>query len=318
MPVRLCVLIDIDCASDQHGTFVLFPVHRRVFLLDLDPHLLFLALIYLEHLKQSPCKHLDFRPSLPECCLLWQRRSSSTRPLSSTSTTATRSASSTTSSFTTVTRSSSSSASTTLSAPTASATAATCSNNAYDQCGGFFFLFGSSCCPSGYTCDYQSLWYSQCVPSATATPTASSSSNLTPSAAASSAAAPTSSSTSACKVGGGGSDGCTPYSVSAAGVTLPSGVTWQDGGHVNYQAIPKSQYKAGDTYLQHGSWSTQSFGVHFESLNNQPSGVYIGKSFYDFSGAAAAFPAGYCITWVQVAIYNQHFGEGGQAPVCTA
>ncbi len=103
----------------------------------------------------------------------------------------------------------------------------------------------------------------------------------------------------------GGSDAPTPYTVTAAGVTLPTGTTYVDGGHVNYRA----------TALD--GTGSRSFGTHFESLNNQPSGKYIGTSFYDFNGAATAFPDGYCVTWVQVAEYNEHFGEGGQKPVCT-
>lgn len=103
----------------------------------------------------------------------------------------------------------------------------------------------------------------------------------------------------------GGSDDPTPYTVTAEGVTLPAGATYVDGGHVNYRA----------TALD--GTGSKSFGTHFESLNNQPSGRYIGTSFYDFSGATAAFPDGYCVTWVQVAEYNEHFGEGGQKPLCT-
>lgn len=103
----------------------------------------------------------------------------------------------------------------------------------------------------------------------------------------------------------GGSDDPTPYTVTAGGVTLPTGTAYVDGGHVNYRA----------TTLD--GTGSRSFGTHFESLNNQPSGRYIGTSFYDFSDAATAFPDGYCVTWVQVAEYNEHFGEGGQKPVCT-
>src|SRR6478735_2698952 len=95
----------------------------------------------------------------------------------------------------------------------------------------------------------------------------------------------------------GGSDAPTPYTVSAAGITLPGGATFQDNGHVNVKTTNQ-----GDK------------GIHFESLNNQPSGQWIGKSFLPWS----AF--GYnsdtiCVKWVQVAGYNEHFGEGGQAPV---
>jgi len=134
----------------------------------------------------------------------------------------------------------------------------------------------------------------------------------------SSSTAPSATPSQTCNKNSGGSDGCTPYGVSWSGVTLPSGSVFADGGHVNYQAIPKSQYKPGQTYLTSGNgWTPQSFGVHFESLNNQPSGIYIGRNFYDWGLAAQAFPSGYCIIWVQVDVFNQHFGEGGQTPICT-
>ncbi|KAH8923767.1 carbohydrate-binding module family 1 protein [Atractiella rhizophila] len=121
---------------------------------------------------------------------------------------------------------------------------------------------------------------------------------------------------------GGGSDGCTPYTIGNTcsnginGLTLPPGKTFSDGGHVNYQAIPCSQYKCGQTYKSNSGWTPASFGTHFESLNNQPSGKYIGKSCYDFSGAYNYFGGSYCVTWVQSSDYNQHWGEGGQPPVC--
>ncbi|KAJ3268689.1 hypothetical protein HDV01_002367 [Terramyces sp. JEL0728] len=37
-----------------------------------------------------------------------------------------------------------------------------CSNTAYAQCGGAGFT-GSTCCPSGYTCNYSSQWWSSCT-----------------------------------------------------------------------------------------------------------------------------------------------------------
>ncbi|GAA5848596.1 hypothetical protein JCM9279_002712 [Rhodotorula babjevae] len=220
-------------------------------------------------------------------------------------------------SFSTVTRSSSSSSS---SAPSASASVNTCpTSNAWAQCDGFLWL-SKVCCPANYYCQYQSAFYSQCVPGTGSTVSASPTSTSTSKAASgtSSSAAPSATSSQTCNSKSTGSDGCTPYTVSWSGVTLPSPTVFQDGGHVNYQAIPKSQYKPGQTYLTSGNgWTPQSFGVHFESLNNQPSGVYIGRNFYDWGLAAKAFPSGYCIIWVQVDIYNQHHGEGGQAPVCT-
>ncbi|MEK8225936.1 hypothetical protein NKG05_07500 [Oerskovia sp. M15] len=93
--------------------------------------------------------------------------------------------------------------------------------------------------------------------------------------------------------------------MTAQGVTLPAGAVFRDGGHVNYRA----------TALD-GTGAT-TFGTHFEALNSRPSGVYIGTGSYDFSAAVAAFPDGYCVSWVQVAGYDEHFGEGGQGPVCT-
>lgn len=116
-----------------------------------------------------------------------------------------------------------------------------------------------------------------------------------------------------------GSGGPIPYTVTADGVTLPSGASFPANGHVNYRAT-----KLDGT-------GEKSFGVHFDPNNKQPGGRFIGKSFFGFTNypataqygaitnsAASAFPGGYCITWVQVSKYNEHFGEGGQQPVCTS
>lgn len=94
----------------------------------------------------------------------------------------------------------------------------------------------------------------------------------------------------------GGSDAPTPYTVDAVGITLPAGVTFPDNGHVNIKT------NLGD------------FGLHFESLNNQPSGQWIGQSHLPWS-AFGLDPAKVCVIWVQVSMYNEHFGEGGQPPV---
>ncbi|BGP54626.1 hypothetical protein JCM8202v2_002213 [Rhodotorula sphaerocarpa] len=199
---------------------------------------------------------------------------------------------------------------TTPAAPTPTPPGCTGLQSAYGQCGGQGYL-GATCCPTGYICSVSNPYYSQCVP-VSANPSSSSSSTTT-----SSAPQPTPTPQS-CNPTSGGSDGCTPYTVTAAGVALPAGQTYQAGGHVNYIAIPKSEYVPGETYLHPGSnWTPQSFGVNFDPNNGQPGGVYIGKSFFDFGLAAQAFPQGYCIIWVQLAQYNQHYGEGGQAPVCT-
>lgn len=93
-----------------------------------------------------------------------------------------------------------------------------------------------------------------------------------------------------------GSDGTTPYTVSADGIQLPAGDTFADGGHVNIET------NLGDA------------GIHFEALNNQPSGQWIGESFLPWS-AFGFDSATLCVSWVQVWLYPEHFGEGGQEPV---
>ncbi|QYF98938.1 hypothetical protein [Microbacterium sp. PAMC21962] len=94
----------------------------------------------------------------------------------------------------------------------------------------------------------------------------------------------------------GGSDAPTPYTVDAAGITLPAGASFTDGGHVNIRT------------------TTGSYSIHFEALNNQPSGKWIGASFLPWS-AFGLDAASVCVEWVQLAEFPEHFGEGGQAPV---
>lgn len=102
-----------------------------------------------------------------------------------------------------------------------------------------------------------------------------------------------------------GSDSPTPYTVTASGVSLPAGQVFREHGHVNYRA----------TALD--GTGEQSFNVHLETANGRSTAVYVGAGFLDFAGAVAAFPAGFCVTWVQVEGFDEHFGEGGQAPECT-
>lgn len=96
-----------------------------------------------------------------------------------------------------------------------------------------------------------------------------------------------------------GSDAPTPYRVTATGIELPTGVVFEVHGHVNVAYT-----------------SAQGPGlrnVHVE----QP-----GTRFGDVAGTAtltwdrAGLPADACITWVQVGGFDEHYGEGGQAPVC--
>lgn len=90
-----------------------------------------------------------------------------------------------------------------------------------------------------------------------------------------------------------GSDSPTPYTVTADGVTLPEGTVFPAHGHVNYRTTERSG------------------GVHFDPNNNQPGGAYIGVGFFPI-----ALAPGECLVWVQVSLYDEHFGEGGQPPVC--
>lgn len=102
-----------------------------------------------------------------------------------------------------------------------------------------------------------------------------------------------------------GSDSPTPYTVTAAGITLPTGRTFQDNGHVNVR------------------WSTGTGSVHFEGKcvtrtdaecagKRHDDAQFIGTAFIPWS----AFGQPDCVTWVQISDFNEHFGEGGQPPVC--
>lgn len=102
-----------------------------------------------------------------------------------------------------------------------------------------------------------------------------------------------------------GSDSPTPYTVTADGVTLPTGRVFHEHDHVNYRATALDGTGGRD------------FNLHLESGNGRSTATHIGAGSLDFADAAAAFPTGYCVTWVQVAGFDEHFGEGRQEPVCT-
>jgi len=103
----------------------------------------------------------------------------------------------------------------------------------------------------------------------------------------------------------GGSDGPTPYTVTADGVTLPEGRAFVAHGHVNYRVVPL------------GGGASVELNVHLDPNNGQPGGANVGARTLDFAEAAERFSEGYCVTWVQVEGFDEHFGEGGQEPVCT-
>ena len=103
----------------------------------------------------------------------------------------------------------------------------------------------------------------------------------------------------------GGSDSPTPYTVTAEGVTLPAGTTFEANGHLNYRV----------TALD-GS-GQRTFNVHQSVPHNGvwPRAAYVGKDYYpwaDHPTFAAAFPDGHCVTWVQISGFNEHFGDIAQ------
>ena len=92
-----------------------------------------------------------------------------------------------------------------------------------------------------------------------------------------------------------GSDAPTPYTVDSQGVTLPAGTTFPAHGHVNING------------------SAGGAGIHFDPNNGHPGGQWIGQSFIPWS--AFGLECGDTVTWVQVSLYNEHYGEGGQPTV---
>ncbi|KAI5475695.1 glycoside hydrolase family 12 protein [Pseudohyphozyma bogoriensis] len=118
--------------------------------------------------------------------------SSSTTTSVKTTTTAVAAVSSTSSKAVTTSSSSSSKAATTTTssavrsssttsksaaATTTSASSGTCSNALYEQCGGQSFT-GSTCCPSGSTCQVLNAYYSQCLTASSSTTSISTNANL--------------------------------------------------------------------------------------------------------------------------------------------
>lgn len=104
-----------------------------------------------------------------------------------------------------------------------------------------------------------------------------------------------------------GSDSPTPYTVDRTGITLPAGQTFPDNGHVNVR------------------WTGGAAGLHFEGKcvtrtdaecagGRHDAAQLIGAAFIPWS--AFGVPSDACITWVQISTFDEHFGEGGQPPVC--
>ncbi len=124
----------------------------------------------------------------------------------------------------------------------------------------------------------------------------------------------------------GGSDSPVPYTVTTTSLTLPGTDTFSTAAHNdgNVEYIPLSQYVAGQTYTHPGAaWTVSNVNFHIEQNAGHGAGM-VGKNVLPFDPGKSdgAFTgtlptSGYCIVWVQVDAYNEHFGEGGQAPICT-
>ncbi len=103
---------------------------------------------------------------------------------------------------------------------------------------------------------------------------------------------------SAAGASAGGSDAPVPYDVSADALTLPAGDSFQVHDHVNVRYTHQGRTGYANIHVEPGRSSVALVGQH--SVRWQTIGV----------------PQGSCIEWVQVSGYDEHFGEGGQKPVC--
>ncbi len=93
-----------------------------------------------------------------------------------------------------------------------------------------------------------------------------------------------------------GSDGPTPYTVTSAGITFPTPLAAH--GHVNVR-------------LTDG----RTAGLHLDPNNGHPGRAWIGATFLPWSALGVVDG---CVAWVQWSDANEHYGEGGQGPVCLA
>ncbi|GAA2175899.1 hypothetical protein GCM10009846_27590 [Agrococcus versicolor] len=108
-----------------------------------------------------------------------------------------------------------------------------------------------------------------------------------------------------------GSDGPTPYTVTASGVTLPDGATFQDNGHVNVRYVVDGRQRPANAHFE-AKCVTRSDAECAGERHDLAQ--FIGQRTLPWD--AMGLPANACIVWVQMSAYNEHFGEGGQAPVC--
>jgi len=108
-----------------------------------------------------------------------------------------------------------------------------------------------------------------------------------------------------------GSDSPTPYTVSIDGIHLPQGQVFPDNGHINVRS-------GGVTYNVHfeGKCVTRTDAECAGARHD--TAQYIGEGFIPWTvilGSDVKKP--WCVDWVQLSGFNEHFGEGGQSPVGT-
>jgi hypothetical protein len=97
----------------------------------------------------------------------------------------------------------------------------------------------------------------------------------------------------------GGSDADPPYDVTRTALVLPAGDELGAYDHVNVTFDVADRVGSANLHIEPGT-STSRF---------------IGRS--SVTWVEVGVPQGACITWVQVSGYDEHYGEGDQAPVCT-
>lgn len=95
------------------------------------------------------------------------------------------------------------------------------------------------------------------------------------------------------------------YEVSASGITLPADAAFTSFSSVTYwvTALDGSMPRA--------------FGVDLIPADGDVGGRHIGASTLTFDEARAAYPDGYCVTRVEISMFDETFGERAEDPECT-
>jgi len=103
----------------------------------------------------------------------------------------------------------------------------------------------------------------------------------------------------------------TPFTVDADGITYPSG--FADGGHVNINPPAPAHnldFQSKCATRTDFECDDAANGTHLHA-----DAQYIGATFVPWSAFGLVTP--FCVSWVQVSGESYHFGEHGEAPVCS-